>query len=340
MSVITLPEIPQSLRGSVRSRAVNGSLSRVVNPLMAAGRPSASPTLISALRPGVNRALSALSPVVPGTQTSIVNEYFGSGQVRGEWVRAGRPSTGMVRRATEPIIYYLHGSGYVICSARTHRGLVSRLSRHTGLDAFTLEYRLGPEYRWPAGGDDAIRGYRWLLAQGYAAHQIIVAGDSAGGHLALDLIAENHRAGLPQPAGMVLFSPLYDPSFELAIEQQLSGVRDPMIDAPTAQRILRFYTGRADPGHERMIVNLRAEHDLPPTLIQVGGLEVMGGDAQAIHDMLIAAGGHSQLHRWPDQSHVFQMFPGLSSESRDAVRDAARFMTSLHDDSPEPAPLF
>ena len=102
------------------------------------------------------------------------------------------PGVGHVR-TDQPIIYYLHGSGYVICSTRTHRGLTARSSNRTGRAVFSLDYRLGPRYRWPAAGDDTIRGYLWLLEQGFAPEQIVVAGDSAGGHLALDLLGHNQR---------------------------------------------------------------------------------------------------------------------------------------------------
>ncbi|WP_343287346.1 alpha/beta hydrolase [Gordonia sp. SID5947] len=330
---------PPTGRGSWRSRAVNGYLSRVSHPLMtAAGLGGAVPParLISAMRPGLNRSLAAMSPAPAGTRVAAVRDVFAAddhegvrgGRVLGEWVSAhagpAHPSS-----TDQPIIYYLHGSGYVVCSARTHRGLVARLSRRTGWSAFSLDYRLGPEYVFPAAGDDAIRGYHWLLAAGFRADRIVVAGDSAGGHLAADLLADNHRTGAPQPAGVVMFSPLYDPTFSLAVASQLRGVRDPIIDAVAAQRILRLYTGSADPDHRRMRIALHREMALPPTLIQVGGLEVMGDDARAMHRALRSAGAEVTLQEWPDQGHVFQMFPRFSRESGRALGLAADFMTGL-----------
>ena len=286
-----------------------------------------SPVLLSAARPCVNRGLSLLSPVPKDTRTTPVHEHTGGGQVRGEWLHErgvgdSVPDPGSGR----PILYYLHGSGYVICSPRTHRGLVSRLTHRSGIGAFSLDYRMGPEYRWPAAGDDAIRGYRWLLRQGFDAKQIVVAGDSAGGHLALDLIASNHLDGVPQPRAMMLFSPLYDPSFELARQLEASGVRDPIIDVAGARRFLDLYSGAADPNHPRMRVKLSSDMDLPPALIQVGAREIMADDARTIHRLLLDAGGESELQEWRGQGHVFQMFPYFSSESRRAVSEAASFL--------------
>lgn len=281
------------------------------------------------MRPGVNRTLVAMSPTPSGTRVEPVRELVDDGQVRGEWVSA---HTGPARPTPSPgtrVLYYLHGSGYVVCSARTHRGLVGRLSRQTGLSAFSLDYRLGPEYRFPSAGDDAIRGYHWLLDQGYRPEQIVVGGDSAGGHLALDLLADNHRRGVGQPSGLVLFSPLYDPTFDLAVANQLRGTHDPIIDAVAAQRILQLYTGPAEPDHPRMRIRLDPTMDLPPTLIQVGGLEVMGDDARAIARVMRAAGADVRLQEWPGQGHVFQMFPRLAPESRVALREAAEFLRAV-----------
>ncbi len=191
----------------------------------------------------------------------------------------------------------------MVCSPRTHRGLVGRLGNLTELSAFSLDYRLGPEHPWPCAGNDAIRGYRWLLSQGYRAEDIVIAGDSAGGHLALDILAVNHATRTPQPGSMVLFSPpLYDPTFDLAVDNQRSGVHDPIINAITARKILRLYTRTADPDHPRMRIRLTPpEMTLPKTLIQYGSLEVMGADARATHDEIVGAGGVSVIQAWPDQ---------------------------------------
>ncbi len=279
--------------------------------------------MLNALRPALNTTLVGMSPVPRGTSTQTV-----SGHVRGEWVRG--PDVATPRDPSSArIIYYLHGSGYVICSPRTHRGLVSRLSRRTNRIAFSLDYRLGPRYQLPAGGDDTIRGYHWLLDAGYRAENIVVAGDSAGGHLALDLLADNHRTGTQQPGGMVLFSPLLDPSFSIAVRRERGGVRDPYINAQAAQRFLQMYTGSCAADDPRAIIPLVEGMSLPRTLIQVGRLEVMADDAREMYRQLIAAGGDAALQEWPDQGHVFQMFPYLTPESKRAVSEAGKFIREL-----------
>lgn len=294
-----------------------------------AGRvPVVGPTAVPLIRPALNGSLSAISPVPRGTKTTTVRHRFDGGQVRGEWTHEARGFDGGIPSPSNgrSVLYYLHGSGYLVCSTRTHRGLVARLVRRAGIGAFSLDYRLGPEHRFPAGGDDAIRGYRWLLDQGFSAEQIIVGGDSAGGHLAQDLLAANHADGVPQPRAMLLFSPLYDPVFDVARALERTGVHDPHIHAASAQRMMGMYRGTASPDHPRMRIALTPDMDLPDTLIQYGAREVMADDARAIHRNVLAAGGTSTLQAWPGQGHVFQMFPYFTPESRKAVREAKDFI--------------
>ena len=319
-----------SAPGSPQARALSRLAWHSVRPAIgvAARVPIAGPTALRVVRTAMNSSLAALSPVPRGTQTTTVRTRFERGQVRGEWVHEARRHGGSLPSpsSNRSILYYLHGSGYLVCSPRTHRGLVARLVRRSGIGAFSLDYRLGPQHRFPAGGDDAVRGYRWLLDRGFAPEQIIVAGDSAGGHLAQDLIAANHRDGVGQPRAMLLMSPLYDPSFETACALERSGVRDPYIDAAAAARLMRMYTGGADPDHPRMRVALTADMKLPPTLIQFGDREVMADDARAIHANILAAGGSSVLQPWRNQGHVFQMFPYFTQDSRTALREAKDFL--------------
>lgn len=286
------------------------------------------PSAIPLIRPSLNASLAAVSPVPRGTTTTTVRCRVADGQVRGEWTHEAERFGGAVPSPSSgrSILYYLHGSGYLVCSTRTHRGLVARLVRRAGIGAFSLDYRLGPEHQFPAGGDDTIRGYRWLLDQGFSADQIIVGGDSAGGHLAQDLLAANHRDGVPQPHAMVLFSPLYDPVFDVACALERRGVHDPYIHAASAQRLMGMYRGDASPDDPRMRVAVTSDMDLPEALIQFGSREVMADDARTIHQNLLAAGGTSTLQEWPGQGHVFQMFPYLSPASGEAMRVAKDFI--------------
>ncbi|WP_179273444.1 MULTISPECIES: alpha/beta hydrolase [unclassified Rhodococcus (in: high G+C Gram-positive bacteria)] len=268
----------------------------------------------------VATSMNLFGPVPRGTSVDLVAD----GCVRGEWVRAAGVTPG------ERVILYVHGSAYVICSARTHRGLTARLSRCTGLPVFTVDYRLAPEHPFPAAADDIESAYRLLLEQGYCARNIVIAGDSAGGHLAADLIIENDRTGTPQPGAVVLFSPLIDLDFELSAQTERIR-KDPMISAASARALVKLYTDGNASDLPRLRLDLAHVRDLPPTLIQVGGAEMLRADARHLHSMIDKAGGSSELEIWPDQMHVFQALPRLVPEADRALAHASAFIAQTLD---------
>jgi epsilon-lactone hydrolase len=268
----------------------------------------------------VATSLAVFGPPLPGTSVRRVELTTpGAPTVRGEWVR-GPGVTG-----AHAAVLYLHGSAYAICSARTHRGLTSRLSADTGLPVFACDYRLAPSHRFPAAADDVRAAYDWLLGQGFAAHRIVLAGDSAGGHLAMDLVGELGRAGLPVPAGQALFSPLVDPTFSLAGRRDRSSP-DPMISAGRARQLVAHYIRDADVTHPRLALPLEQGLRYPPTLIHAGGAEMLVADAQYLASRLRAVGARCELSVWPGQMHVFQALPVLIPEARPALRQAAEFL--------------
>lgn len=266
-------------------------------------------------------SLAAFGRVERGTQVTKIDERGADGRaVRGEWVRG----PGATR--WDAAIMYLHGSGYSLCSPETHRGLTSRLSAMSGLPVFCVEYRLAPRHPFPAAADDVQRAFDWLLGH-HPAERIVLAGDSAGGHLAIDLGLALVRAGRPLPAAQALFSPIADLTLGLAARREQ--VRpDPMITAAAARRMLALYTRDHDPQHARL-AHLPAAHEtLPPTLVQAGGREMLAEDAHHITRLLRAGGTRCKLEVWPDQMHVFQALPRVIPEADRALARAARFLTA------------
>ncbi len=255
-----------------------------------------------------------------GVQVAPIDSTTGEhGRIKGEWVRPEKPRT-------DGVILYIHGSGYALCSTRTHRPLVSRIAQQANLAVFSAEYRLAPKHPFPAAPEDVERAYDWLLAQGWRPDQVVVAGDSAGGHLALDLALVLLRAGRELPAGLVLLSPLADPTCDL-MEAREKVVPDAMISAAAVRRLFAHYLAGTDPKHPRLSHVLAEGEVLPPTLIQVGGAEFLAADAHHLHDMLAATGTDVTLEVWPGQMHVFQAAPRAVPEADVALRRATRFMT-------------
>ena len=159
--------------------------------------------------------------------------------VPGQWLRSPGSEAA--------IVLYLHGGGYVIGSARSHRHLAAAIARASGGAALLPDYRRAPEHRFPAAVDDAVAAYRWLI-DGHGAHpgSVVIAGDSAGGGLMLATLLALRDAGVPLPAAGVGISPWTD----LSCSQPSHTARaaaDPVVDASTLQRMAAAYLGTADP---------------------------------------------------------------------------------------------
>ncbi|MBF6171807.1 alpha/beta hydrolase [Nocardia blacklockiae] len=299
---------------SLRSRALRLVTERTVGPV-AAGLPVNRYTLTAA-RPLIERALRAAAPEPRGTAATLV----ATKTVRGEWVRG--PGADL----RDAVVLYVHGGGFVAGSARSYRGVTARLSAATRLPVFAVDYRLAPEYPFPAAVHDVAAAYRWLVDRGHPPHRIVLAGDSAGGYLAAELAlaqADRYRVA---PAGLVLFSPLTDLTLA-EIE------RDALLSPGLARAAVGLFTARPRP------LRPRPATPLPPTLIHIGDSEFCTTSAARFTDRLRACGADCEVRRWPGQLHAFHAFPALIPESREAYRESARYIAArLAGDARSPAP--
>jgi acetyl esterase/lipase len=193
----------------------------------------------------------------------------------------------------------------------------------TGLPVFCVDYRLAPEHRFPAAAVDVGSGWDWLLTErGLAPENVFIAGDSAGGHLAVDLLLQ---PGVEHPAGLALFSPLIDLTFTLSrTREELR--RDPAIRAADAAKLVGLYCAGADLSDPRLTLDVAGGRSMPSTLIQAGGGEMLVADARRLAADVTAAGGRCELQVWPDQVHVFQALPRLTPEAAPAMRHVAAFV--------------
>lgn len=268
--------------------------------------------------------MDAFGPSLAGTRIEHIDVHHDGRRVVGEWVRAPGVST------SRGAIYYVHGSGFALCSPRTHRRLTSWLSQLTRLPVFTVDYRLAPRHRFPAAADDVRAGWSWLTAQVPPEH-IVIAGDSAGGHLSVDLLLQPDVAA-NGPAALVLFSPLIDLTLGLARAREELRC-DPAIRAKDAARLVRLYSRGIDPAHPRLRLDVANGPTLPPTLIQAGGAEFLLADARHLAADIRTGGGRCTLQVWPDQVHVFQALPRLTPEAAKAMAQAASFIANALRDS-------
>lgn len=239
--------------------------------------------------------------------------------VKGEWIS---PRDGS---KNETVVYYLHGGGYISGSAKSCRPITVTLARHLTARVFGLDYRLAPEHRFPAGLDDALAGYRWLLSTGIDPRSIAVVGDSAGGGMTLALSLRLRDAGEPLPACLACLSPWTDMT-STSESLRTNSDRDAMFVTEDIERYASAYLGdqsRRDPLASPLLADLSK---LPPTLIQVGRDEVLLDDAQNLHRKILAAGGSSELHIYQDVPHGWHYGGPFVPETGQALREVAEFI--------------
>jgi acetyl esterase/lipase len=239
--------------------------------------------------------------------------------VKGEWIL---PDSAWDDTS---VIYYLHGGGYISGSAKTNRPVTIPLARRLKRRVFALDYRLAPEHHFPAGLDDALAGYQWLISTGINPRNITVAGDSAGGGMTLALAMRLRDSGEPLPACLVCLSPWTDMTGSGQSITANSDL-DPMFAAEDIERYASAYLGHAaqhDPLASPLLGNLAG---LPPLLLQVGRNEVLLDDARAVHAKVVAAGGSSKLRIFDRVFHGWHFGTPFVPESRTALREIAEFV--------------
>lgn len=255
---------------------------------------------------------------VPGMESRAAR-YPGG---RALWVRAGP-----VR--ADRVLLYTHGGGFIAGRPETHQKLVARLCRMTGMLAFMPAYRLAPEHPLPAAQEDVRRAWDHLLAEGYAPEQIIIGGDSAGGGLALSLLAELGREG-QRPAGVFVWSPCADLSFSGASVQS-NDATEHFFPARRVHELAAMALGDMAAEDPRVSPLFAEFSDCPPVFIQASESEILLDDARRMVEMLRRAGGAVQIETWAGAPHVWQIFDGWFPEARAAIASTARWISSLSD---------
>jgi monoterpene epsilon-lactone hydrolase len=319
-------------RGSLRSRGAAAVSAYTLRPITSVIPPERAWGLWLS-RQIIARIMGTFGPSLAGTRVESVDVKLPDGRrVKGEWVYGPRTPTSETERSSinEGAIYYVHGSGYAVCSPKTHRRLTSWLSALTGLPVFCIGYRLAPRHRFPTAADDVRAGWDWLVGTcGVPPKQIVIAGDSAGGHLSVDLLLDPE---VEHPAAMVLLSPLYDLTFELALARER--IRpDPATRAANAVRLVGLYHTGIELTHQRLTLDVAGGRALPPTLIQAGGAEMLQEDARQLAADIRTAGGRCELQIWPHQVHVFQALPRMTPEAAKAMAYVARFIAHALQDA-------
>jgi acetyl esterase/lipase len=223
----------------------------------------------------------------------------------------------------EPTLLFLHGGGYVMGSAFGYRHLAGALAVAAGASAVVPEYRLAPEHPFPAALEDTVRAYLWMLDSGTDPQQITLAGDSAGGGLALSLLLSLKQDRMALPGGVALLCPGVDLTFE-HIDEQPSEPQPALSLEQLRSFVASYLDGHPidDPLVSPLLGDLTG---LPPMLIQGGVGDVMVEDAQRLAERARSQGVDARLELYPVTTHDFQVFWSFLPEAADAVQQAGAF---------------
>lgn len=225
---------------------------------------------------------------------------------------------------TGRVVLYLHGGAFIVGGPNTHSAMVSTISQHADAPCLVVNYRMPPKASLDQAIDDCLDGYRWLRAQGYAAEQIVLAGDSAGGFLSVAvaerLLAEDGEA----PAALALISPLIelDPAPKVAHENARTDVMLPPNCFEALEKILTKAGGGIPP---QEIID-KVDGRMPQTLVHCSGLEVLLYDARLLGKRLAEQGVPVEIKIWPGQMHVFQVATKVVPEAKRSLAQIGQYI--------------
>lgn len=254
-----------------------------------------------------------------GTNAPVACEQVNAGGVAGEWISpANAPK--------DKAILYFHGGGFRIGSIASHRDLIAQIAVASGCRVLAINYRLAPEQRFPAARDDALAAYDWMLGQGLKPSNVVFAGDSAGGNLALAAMLTLRDSKRPLPAAAALMSPWTDLAATGASYVSRAEA-DPIHQRPMILALAKNYLGGQGDPRDPLVSPLYADlAGLPPLLIQVGDRETVLDDSIMLADKARAANVDVDLQVWDGMIHVFQMFGAELPEAHQAIADMASFL--------------
>ena len=255
--------------------------------------------------------------------TGMDYEEFALSGMSAAWTRLKAP------HGSRHAILYCHGGGYTCGQLGYARVLASKLALSTGCDVLSFEYRLAPEAPYPSAIDDALRVWDYLMYMGIGARDVIVAGDSAGGNLALELALAVKAQGRSQPCALVLMSPWTDMTMQGASYQKCAAL-DPMLTHDYIDSCRTAYRGAnstlewEDPSLSPLFADLRG---LPPTLIQVGTNEILKSDSINLAKAMTEQEVYAVLEVYPECWHVFQQMP--IPHAAQAMESVGRFVQKI-----------
>ncbi len=225
------------------------------------------------------------------------------------------------------VILFFHGGGINLGSSHGHQDLCQRLSKYTGFSVFSVDYSLAPEHPFPAAVEDCIQSYLWLCDEGFQARDLVIAGISAGGNLALSTLLALKKMGEPLPLGGVCMSPVVDFKFPV-VYNHLKDVND-WITYERLEKVRELYLQGKNPSNPLISPIYGELEGLPPLLIHAGSRELLLCDINRFRDLAVQKEVKINLEVWQDMFHSWQLFYSHLPESEGSMRSIGEFVNGL-----------
>jgi epsilon-lactone hydrolase len=259
----------------------------------------------------------ALSPLkMDGLEPRFIQYTSGPNEICAAWLDP--PD------AVGAIMLYFHGGGFVFGSLRTHGNHIGALARASRARTLAIEYRLAPEDSVPAALNDAVAAYHLLLAEGITSNRIVLAGDSAGGTLVLNVLIALRDSGAPMPAAGVAISPWVD--LECSGESFRSNAELDFVGETHCRLAAASYLAGTDPRRPDISPLFADLSGLPPLLVQAGDAEVLIDQVRELVRRAEALGVAVRASFYPDMVHVWHMLRGVAPEAQLAIDEVGRFV--------------
>jgi epsilon-lactone hydrolase len=266
---------------------------------------------ISKFREGVDKATARMKmPKGVTTKEETINNF------KAEWIIPEKPIEGKV-------LLYIHGGGFISGSCKTHRMHVAKFAKGSQLKSLLFDYRLAPEHPFPAGLEDCVTAYKWLLREGYKPQDIVVGGESAGGTLTLSLLLALKDQRISMPKAAFSISPVTD--LRCLAESFNYNSKNDIAPMGSWDVWTKLYIGNNDPTLSPLSPQMGNYEGFPPLHICVGTHEIHLDDCENVASKAKEQGVNVILSKWPRMVHAFPILSPLFPEAKNAMVEICEF---------------
>lgn len=267
---------------------------------------------VEKFREDINKSSNLMK--LPG---DVLAESIKINGIYAEWIIPENPPE-------EKLLMYIHGGGFISGSCHTHRVHVAKFAQGCGIKSLVFDYRLAPEYPFPAALDDCMEVYKWLLGKGYDPENILIGGESAGATLTLSLLLALKKNEINLPKAAFSISPVTDLRCE-ADSFRYNAKKD--VAPMNSWKIwTEYYIADNDPANPLLSPQFGNFTGIPPLYICVGTHEIHLDDCENMAALALRHGVDVTLRKWKKMIHAFPLLSPLFPEAKMALQEICDFV--------------